>query len=592
MSGGAVKNLVFQVDGSTYDIPEDRADAFLDSMARKGKQVRAIDDEDDVPQAPVPTSQPQERDEPDPPTQTSDAPRDAISTLADIFREQEQRKSDTEDLRGQGAGAILGGLAEGYTLGAAKPMRAEQDEAPGVSALARLAGTLGNPLGALTSGVGSAWTGLGGWLGRAGVQGASGAAQSGIQAYNEGDPNDPERGAKAVRAGEIGGAVGAGVSALGAPIAAAGQRLYDKARLAAVKLPPRALEQFADKRGLDVGAPAARQLVSEVEAASPPNLLVPRDAGAIRSQIRPELAGQNAAINGALGRAQAAGAQLPPNLNQQIAGDLRTQAFGAEGANAGANAGAANPLRAVAGQVDAANPVQTVGGVRAAKTAYYDQAYPDAPGGTPESFMGQANKAAGDAYGGVLRDFVGQPGNPAIEQQFDNANRAYEALSTYGGPARQQSFRNAVGAGMNNGEGNSIWSMLGRAVTNIPGMDYVPDLAGNAIRPVVGTASWLSQNAGTAAAGGGDVAQTLMGRGQQPRPQQGSDNARPFDAVKDPQRIDAMLHNPQTAMQLSQWKDALTAAANSDDEARWEAGIEKLYRSDDEFRALFMQGGR
>lgn len=699
MSGG-MKNHVFVVDGDTYDIPDDKVDAFVSSMARNGKQVR---EEQESSAHPVPTAQPQERDQPDPPTQTSDH-GDWMSTLADLAVKF-----------GLARRAAPGEDANAPARAAAPAYNARMQDAvdnPGSTALRKTAELAAPVVG------GTATRGLAG--------NAAQAAAGLMQSYaDDVDPIDALKGMAASMglhgAGEAAFAAqkGLGNAGLRARLSAAGMDFDDVAK--------------------EKGAPAAYQLARDIEAkglhkGSGPLGFLPQPAGTYAENAgaltKQGLAGMQSAEKELAALSAPEGADyryhttfadnLPSiqkqglrpggsaaNWEQSDAGKLyladKGSADGWAGSVAGQGYGPSGerPVVTLRTRVQgeptdlrgeyAAGPIPAHQIEASAPYKYFDRSRPEldlegSAGWSPlrepplqvnwgpieQQLRASAGKNASmidpagaqeAAFRTQMADRIGQYASGDWNQAL--ANRRYlddninwGSRGGYEGAPMQEQVRrdvanplrqeisNALDRGMASGD---IPESLGRGWQNARddfalGSTVQPEAqalqaqqasqgfftpaslgslgaaAGGFYtgHPVAGLAAgvgaqlartrgssaaagalgamsgeagnvadWLTKTAGVA--GGGDVAQQLMGSRPQPQRSPEIDGARPFDAVRDPKRIDAMLQNPQTLMLLSPWKDQLTAAG--DDDGKWEATIEKLYRTDDSFRALF-DGGR
>jgi hypothetical protein len=102
-------------------------------------------------------------------------------------------------------------------------------------------------------------------------------------------------------------------------------------------------------------------------------------------------------------------------------------------------------------------------------------------------------------------------------------------------------------------------------------------------------ASWLSNNAGipAAAAGGGDIAQSLLNRGQRQAPMQTSGGSQGMENSRGDitsQQVESILHDENRAKALQPWATELAANNAAKDDSAFAANIEKLQRKDQKFR--------
>lgn len=599
MSGGKKRSIDDEIDGilsgSAGDI-DSEIDSALTDPSQGGRvppeqqqpsdpSPRVVDNPQASVRAGIPEQGPPPAQNQQVEPQSKDWITGAITSLADAFRAQEEGASAREDMRGNGAGAILGGLARGASLGTWNPLQDDQAAAPGVAKVAQVAGSFANPIAALTPGAQSI-------AGAIGLNAASGALQGGIQGYAEGDPNDPQRAVKALKDAAVAGGVGGVLGGAGEAVSGAGGALYNRMRLKAGNVGADDLAAFMGKRNMTDANAAGGQLVSEAEQLVPPNWLQPRSPNDIQMSMRAKQGELNSGVNDALTQAQAAGAQMPPNLKSVMAGDLRQQAQ--RGIDASAGAPMAPALRGVAGELEGGAPLQSPQELRKLKQDYDARAFGNKASVSDEN-AALAAKAAADQARGALQQYVGV--DPAIAAQYGAANRGYEALSPFSGGAQQQAIKNAVGQGMGAG-GDGLMNKLGNYAGQAAGMEYWPDAAANAIRPVVGTADWLSQNAGTVVAQGRtasrqDIAQSLLNRGQRQAPMQtsggsqGMENSR-GDLLGD--NVWALMNGPNK-LALQPFAAELAKGLDpdgADDRSRFNANVERLARTNPEFKKRVM----
>jgi hypothetical protein len=514
----------------------------------------------------------------------------------------------TEAILGSSPGAVLNaaaknkpamaaaaGLQNGVTMGLTQNMPGYRDFAEEQRSGAPAAYKAGDMAGAFLNPINEVGAGL---KGAAGL--ARGAAQGFVQGatknWSESDPEQPVTD-RVINALTTGGqdAIGAlaidsvarGMGSTADAAAGLSHDIYNRARLGAAQVPAKVLDSFAVKRDLPNGRAAGNALVAENERLAPPNWIFPRNPDDIVEQYKMPLDDANAAINYDMMRAQAAGARLPPDPRLTAAQGLAQKGHAAE-VSGGVNNEMAQPLFAARRQAMMGPNFRDPFALRDQRIKL-DQAVFDTPNkGSPEDLASQAKLELANQYRGMGYDYAEQAG-PDIAADYDAHNRAYEALSSFSGSARQASMSAATGGARAAGDsmGGNLWRAMGR----IPGMDYAPDMIGNMAKPTTeafsglgSAADWLSKSSGAAAQPGVDVVQALMGGGkasaQDTNVQQVPNTSSRGDLA--PQQYNDLFMKHQDAFQP--WADKFAAIGDIDtNDDAFTAKFEYLYRTDPEF---------
>lgn len=418
------------------------------------------------------------------------------------------------------------------------------------------------------------------------IAGSALAAGLGAEASGtmENYARDPEEGVAqaAVRAmpgAVLGAGIGGGAAAVGKLSGAIGEGLdwlSDKAR-GAVFGNAGAYNRLAQKQGLG----AVQNLGSLPEELGVTNRWIPQDAAKYTERLigtGENIGGRAAEFGqGVRGAVEQADQQLAPGFVDKaaIVDQLRNQQAAAASSGAGDAAAEAGALDSVATGMGN-RTLNTPSDLWRTKTFYDQRAYPDAVGGTPESFMGQAHAAAGNAARGQLRDIM-QYTLPETEQAFTQNSQNYGNALTLGKLARAKAAAQDAGGFT---KSNFVTRYAPDAIANLSAR------GAEGLGAVSGGANWIAQAAPTAASMAANMAAEASG-GRPLMPDSGGDEqqqaAQGMRGHLLPQQIAKALQTAPAvlgpyAQQLSQAKD--------DEELS--AMIERLRRTDPEFETTIV----
>jgi hypothetical protein len=487
--GGRLQQLIAQAQQSEQEPDEPDADAD-----ERGRSVPFVEPDPNIPPQPMPQEQPW------------------YANLLAPFSGALPGGAITHASQNPGLNAGVQGLAHGLTAGVDQNIPGYGDfarqERQGAAAESPRAYRAGDVAGAVLSPL-NFGRGYQGAVGNAAVQGAA-------RSFSDANPDIPfsDRAEAAAHAGaDSAGAaavIGAGaqLAGSGASVAARGAGwLADKAR-AAIFGNAAAFNRIAENQGLE----RMQQIGQLPEQLGVTNRIVPQDAATYADR----LIGSGRQITGRAGEAgaqvrdaitEAETNQLAPGFVDKPALIAQLQARQTAAANSGAGdaAAEAGAYGAVA-QGMGNRTINTPSDLWRTKSFYDQRAYPDAVGGSPESFMGQAHQAAGNAARGQLRSIMSHA-LPETEQAYVQGSKDYGAAVTLGQLARQKAAQQDASFS----KGNFISRYAPDAVANVAtlGRDALSGVSGT-IRGMADQVGALVGARGNGVPSGGNASSSMQ----------------------------------------------------------------------------------
>lgn len=609
-------------NGEQYDVPEENADAFMQELDGAGLAFSSdgYAPDGDTSEPPPPTAPAGSEAPPGPPEGAGEGKTEpdspwlryvemAVPQLkaARYFASPEGRQTAYDAVGGalHGASSGLGDDALDLVspdLGdqARAQWAASQARSPTAYAAGDIVGSALSPINKLGGAVG---LGAGAGVARnVAGQALTGGVQGALRSYGDAPEGMDQRDAAMAALAQggkdaaISGAV-TGALAIPGAVASGLGAVSDKARAAAIGGTASDYRKLADKYGMDYVEGDLGRIPEQLGVT---NTIVPQSASGYARRLADVKGESGAQIGQAL---DDAAQQLEPGFVDKDA--LLAEMAAAQRQAAGGPLGNRDAQAAALGRVADAmgdQTVQTPADLRALKSTYEAQAYPDALAGSNESLMGQAHKTAADITRGQLRDAMSYT-LPETQSAFNQGNQRYGQAAILGEMAQNRAAGNmaqtgpmmtgmlgsagaALGALASHGDygGALLGAAAAKPMFNAA-RDYGPDAIANVTRlgergmaPVGAASDWISQNAPigglTAAADPGEQALSSM--------------ANEHAKIQGEARGYLLPQAVKQAVQSGQLGPYTQLFASLDDDADIAATIQRLRANDPQFARQYL----